>query len=239
MLADSLTSVAATGFAVAFFHAALPTHWLPFVLVGQAKNWGRRKTLSVALVAGVGHIFLTSLLGLVIACLGFQIDERLERTFPWLAGGILLATGGYYSWRQWRGLSVCRHFIGTARRGADACCGSKLASCSNRQDRSIDDQASDDRSDWELMGALFMMLTLSPCEGFLPIYLSGVQFGWRGFVVLSAILAIATLFGMLLFTAGALLGAERLRVRRLERYSAGVLGALFGVLGLVTILHGH
>jgi hypothetical protein len=44
------------------------------------------------------------------------------------------------------------------------------------------------------------MLTLSPCEGFLPVYLSGVQFGWRGFVVLSIILAIATLAGMTLFT---------------------------------------
>ena len=29
-----LTTIAFTGFTVAFFHAAIPTHWLPFVAAG-------------------------------------------------------------------------------------------------------------------------------------------------------------------------------------------------------------
>ena len=39
-----LTTIAATGFTVAFFHAAIPTHWLPFVLVSRARGWSRGKT---------------------------------------------------------------------------------------------------------------------------------------------------------------------------------------------------
>jgi hypothetical protein len=80
------------------------------------------------------------------------------------------------------------------------------------------------------------MLTLSPCEGFLPVYLSGVQFGWRGFWVLSAILAAATFVAMTLFTWLALLGFEKIRIRNFERYEAGLLGALFAVLGVVVIV---
>jgi nickel/cobalt exporter len=47
------TTITATGFTVAFFHAAIPTHWLPFVLVGG--HWNRAKTLLVtALLCALG-----------------------------------------------------------------------------------------------------------------------------------------------------------------------------------------
>ena len=71
-----LTTVAATGFSVAFFHAAIPTHWLPFVLVSRERNWTRGKTLAVTALAGLGHVGLTSLLGLGIAWFGFQLEEK-------------------------------------------------------------------------------------------------------------------------------------------------------------------
>ncbi|MEI6862445.1 MAG: hypothetical protein WCL04_09365, partial [Verrucomicrobiota bacterium] len=50
----ALTSIAATGFTVAFFHAAIPTHWLPFVLVARARGWSRAKPLAVTFCAGLG-----------------------------------------------------------------------------------------------------------------------------------------------------------------------------------------
>ena len=75
-----LTTVAATGFTVAFFHAAIPTHWLPFVLVARARGWGRAKTLSVLVAAGIGHVALTSLLGLVIAWFGLNVVSLFAAT---------------------------------------------------------------------------------------------------------------------------------------------------------------
>jgi hypothetical protein len=85
------------------------------------------------------------------------------------------------------------------------------------------------------------MLTLSPCEGFLPVYLSGVQYGWTGFVVLSGILAVGTLAGMLIFTWLTLVGFAKLPIQRLERYEAALLGTIFVVLGLIMLFaeHGH
>jgi hypothetical protein len=86
-----------------------------------------------------------------------------------------------------------------------------------------------------------MMLTLSPCEGFLPVYLSAVQFGWPGFVVLSLILAVATLAGMMMFTWLTLVGFERFKLKSFEQFEAGLLGMIFIVLGLMMLLmeHGH
>lgn len=233
-----LTTVAATGFTVAFFHAAIPTHWLPFVLVSRARGWSRAKTLAVAALAGLGHVALTGLLGLGIAWFGFQLDEKLGQLFPWIAGGILLAIGLYYFWRQGRGGVVHHHVLGAHHHPSEHC--GHEHEHSHWDEELKDSQLVEAKAgDWAAISGLFVMLTLSPCEGFLPVYLSGVQFGWRGFVVLSLILAVATLGGMMIFTWLTLVGLERFEVKNFERYEAGLLGALFTLLGGLLIVLGH
>jgi sulfite exporter TauE/SafE len=91
-----LTTIAITGFGVAFFHAAIPTHWLPFVLASRAQRWSHAKTLGVTALAGSGHVLVTALLGLLIAWFGMALTERLERYeewFPRIAGAALLLLG--------------------------------------------------------------------------------------------------------------------------------------------------
>jgi hypothetical protein len=231
-----LTTVAATGFTVAFFHAAIPTHWLPFVLVARARSWSRAKTLAVAAFAGVGHVVLTTLLGLGIAWFGFQLDERLGRAFPFIAGGTLIAIGLYYGWRQWHGGGICHHIVAGGHHHATEECGHEQAESHWEHELNDSELVSDRRGDWAAISGLFVMLTLSPCEGFLPVYLSAVQFGWPGFFTLSAILAVATLAGMLVFTWLTLVGLEKFELKNFERWEAGLLGALFCALGLLLIV---
>ena len=239
MISTVLTTVAATGFTVAFFHAALPTHWLPFVLVARARQWTRGKTLAVAVLAGMGHVALTSLLGLAIAWFGFQLDEQLGETFPWIAGGVLVLMGFYYFWRQLSGKGICHHAVPGGHHHASERCGHEGEESHLEHELKDSELVSTGRSDWAAIGGLFLMLTLSPCEGFLPVYLSGVQFGWYGFFVLSLILAVATLAGMTLFTWLALVGLGRFKLGRYERWEAGLLGGLFCALGLLVMLLEH
>jgi len=231
-----LTTIAATGFTVAFFHAALPTHWLPFVLVGRARGWRRAKTLLVTLCAGLGHVLLTSLLGVAIAWFGFQLDERVGGLFPWIIGAFLIAMGLYYFWRQSQGHGVCHHHALGSRHQPSAECGHERDHSHWEEELKDTPLISTRSGDWTAMSGLFLMLTLSPCEGFLPIYLSGVRFGWRGFALLTAILAVGALAGMTLFTWLTLRGLERLRVQRVERYEAGLVGAMFVLLGVLVIV---
>jgi ABC-type nickel/cobalt efflux system permease component RcnA len=236
-----LTTVAATGFTVAFFHAAIPTHWLPFVLVSRARGWSRSKTLAVTSLAGMGHVVLTSLLGLVIAYFGFQLDEKFGEVFPWVAGGLLIAFAAFYLWRQFTGRGILHHHPPGSSHHPDEHCGHEHGQSHWQEELQSSPIVSKKAGEWAAISGLFVMLTLSPCEGFLPVYLSGVQFGWRGFWVLSLILAVATLAGMTLFTLLALVGFERFRLKAFERWEAGLLGVLFLVLGvlIITIEHGH
>ena len=241
----ALASIAVTGFVVAFLHAAIPTHWVPFVLVGKARGWSRVHTIGVTALAGLGHVMLTGLIGLAIAWFGFELEESFGHVLPLATATVLLAVAAYFGWRQWQGQGVCHHHPPGSEHAPSAACGHEHEHdhAQTHWDAELKDTplVKEDRGNWAAISGLFVMLTLSPCEGFLPIYLTGVQFGWRGFWVLSAILAVATLAGMTLFTWLTLVGMDRFRLDRFERYEAGMLATLFFVLGVLALVvqHGH
>jgi nickel/cobalt exporter len=203
-MADTLfASILATGLLVAFLHAALPTHWLPFVLVARGQGWGAGKTLSVAAGAGVGHVLSTMALGLLLTGAGIAMEKEFGGLSPWLVSALLIGLGLFYLIRQ--ALRRPHHHAAKPRLFT---------------------------SDRAAIAALFTLVTLSPCEAFLPVYVSGVRYGWLGFLLLSLVLTAATIAGMVLFTGVSLLGARRLPLGLLERYEAGILGTALCALGV-------
>jgi hypothetical protein len=195
-------SIAVTAFAVAFLHAALPTHWLPFVLVGRAQKWSTGRTLGVTLLAGVGHVGLTIALGLALVLAGMALQPSLGGLFHLIVGGLMMAVGVFYIVRGRH-----NHALPEASRRVYA-------------------------SDRAAVAALVTLLTLSPCEAFLPYYLAGMEHGWLAFLVLSAVLMAATAAGMLIFTSLSLAGFKRLGLQWVERYEETILGVALVLVGL-------
>ena len=91
-------------------------------------------------------------------------------------------------------------------------------------------------SDKATIISLFLMLTFSPCEAFLPIYLTAVPFGWKAFLALSVVLAMATLSGMLFFTALSFQGALKLNLHFLEHYERMIIAVILFVLAIIFIV---
>src|SRR2546423_5937558 len=104
------------------------------------------------------------------------------------------------------------------------------------EERALEQDWSRQRSDWAAILGLFALLTFSPCEAFVPVFLTGAKYGWLGFVLLSAVLAIATVSGMITFTWLTLLGLQRLRVRMLEKYEPLIVSGVFCALGVLIII---
>ena len=235
-----LATIAFTGFTVAFLHAAIPTHWLPFVLVSRVRGWSRARTLGVVLFAGLGHVLVTSAFGLFI----FVLPDLLRKifpwieTFPWIIGSALVLAGAFFLWRQSQGKGVCHHHIPDTAHKPSEHCGREGEHDHSHWETELGESAlaNTRKSDWAVIAALFMMLTLSPCLGFLPVYLLGEQFGWCGFVLLSVILATGALAGMLLFTFLTLMGLQRINLKKFERWEAGLTGTLFIALGIMFIV---
>jgi ABC-type nickel/cobalt efflux system permease component RcnA len=237
-------SILAAGFTVAFFHTAIPTHWLPFALTGRAQGWSLGKTLTITGFAALGHTGFTTLLGVLVALAGMTVDRWTGQIFPWIAGGILFAIGLFFLVRQATGHGHA-HFLHRHDLPHDH---------GNGHDHHDDDHhnghhhaedllVESDKvtvpthkvSDRAAIVSLLALLTFSPCEGFLPIYVSAVRLGWRGFLLSSAVLAIATTAGMLIFTGLTISGLHRINLKAIERYESGILGLVLCVLAIVIV----
>ena len=357
------TTIIVTGFTIAFLHAAIPTHWLPFVLTARVQKWNRSKTLLITALAGSGHVLFTAILGFLVAWCGIALSDKIGRWFPFIAGGALVAFGLYYVIQQLRGkghshsnlfgghahdehghgehghehgdgkvehgprdgmLVNTGHgfieitvfetgvppifrlfFYDSSKQALPVPAGDTVKIETVRPDgarqtfafRAAGDylESTTDipephefkaivelshgghahtheiqfeehshghgghghehgghdceeekelapppkKSDRAAILSLLALLTFSPCEGFLPVYVSGVRYGWSGFFLLTFILSAATVGGMVVFTWLTLAGMEKLKFKFLERYESGVLGGALVVLGLIVMIFEH
>lgn len=232
-----LTALAVTGFGVAFFHAAIPTHWLPFVLTARVQRWNKAKTIAVTALAGTGHVLVTAALGLGITLFGAAVSDTIGGWLPRIAGGALLAFGLYYLFRQALGKGHV-HFHYPHEHLHEQ--GLQHV----HQDEHEHDHAHEAHpvyqprptSDRAAILSLLAFLTFSPCEGFVPFYVSGIRYGWAGFAVLTAVLSVATVAGMVIFTSLTLVGLSKIKLGVLEKYESALMGVLLCAVGILIIV---
>lgn len=206
-----ILSLLGGGFVASALHAALPTHWLPFVLVGRAQGWTLRRVLGVVVIAALAHVLTTAIVGGVVAVAGVALDRWLHGVLPHLSSALLFLFGAFYLARYWHRTTVpdckgCEH---------------------------DEPKVSDRAAFWGLVA----LMAASPGEVLLPLYLTTATHGWGVFLALTAGFALGTIAGMVVLTSLAMAGYSILRLERWARYEGVVLGASLIVLGFVMAFH--
>ena len=209
-----LWSLLGGGFVAAFLHAALPTHWLPFVLVGRAQRWSLSRNLMAVTAAGLAHIASTAVVGSLIVAAGLALDEIVAGLLPHLSAILLFGFGGFYLIKS------------VIRRPAMAG-GPPL------------DLAEPTVSHGAAFWGLVAVMALSPGEVLLPIYMSSAQEGVGALALLTGVFAVGTILGMATFTTLARAGASVLRLERWARYEGAILGIALIAIGLLIVTHQH
>ncbi|KAI9082307.1 hypothetical protein K1719_035799 [Acacia pycnantha] len=79
---------------VSILHSFIPTHWLPFSIVGRAQKWTLSRTLLVTALGAILHVISTSLLGITAITMANAIagEEKVHK----LASLLLIFLGGSY-----------------------------------------------------------------------------------------------------------------------------------------------
>src|SRR5204862_3079871 len=187
-------------------------------------GWNASKTIAVTALAGTGHVIVTAALGLAITLFGSALSETIGAWFPRIAGGALLLFGLYYLVRQLIGKGhVHFHYPHEHLHERDHHDHDRHDHDRHHHDEGCEAHRTSDRA---AIMSLLAFLTFSPCEGFVPFYVSGIRYGWGGFAVLTAVLSVATVAGMVLFTSLTLAGLSRLKLGMLEKYESVLMGAL-------------
>lgn len=204
----SVLALLGMGFAAALLHAALPTHWLPFVAVGRAQGWRAGSTAAVAALAALVHIGSTALVGSAITAVGAAVPAVL-RLMPYAAATVLAGLGLWYLFRPGRS-AVGLGAQAVARTGGSA--------------------------DAAAVWGLLVLMALSPGEALLPVYVGAGVHGWDVVAWLTVAFAAGTVVGMSALSFLGALGVERFRLQALWRYERAILGlALIGLAVFVAI----
>ena len=209
-----LVSVLAGGFGVAFLHAVLPTHWLPFVLVGRAQRWTLGQMLGSVVAAGLAHIAVTAAFGSLIVVAGLALDSWIGGLLPHLAAVLLFLFGA---------VSLARATMMKVQTANGPPADAPAPTVSNAT------------AFWGLVA----MLAVSPGEVLLPLYLAQATAGVHVLLLLTLSFALGTVLGMAVFTVIARAGFSILRLERWARYESMVLGVALIAIGLLVASHGH
>lgn len=211
----SLFPILTTGLLIAVFHSMIPTHWLPFVMASRSQKWSWPKTLSILLIAGFGHIIMTTILGAVLFSLGMGVYHNIQTYFLPVAC-LSIASYGFYQIYQFKR-------------------GKRHSHCDHTHEHNHSDDLKKKSNDGWAILSLLSLLTFSPCESFLPVYLSAAGYGWKGFVLLSLVLAVGTLTTMIGFTWLSAKTIDQFKMRWLEDNERLVMGT--GLIILAVILY--
>jgi hypothetical protein len=209
-----LLSLLGAGFVTAFLHAALPTHWLPFVLVGRGQRWSLPQVLGAVTAAGLAHIAATAVVGGLIVAAGLALDQWISGLLPALSAALLFLFGAFYL-----GRALLRPAIMAG--------GPSLALS--------EPTVSHAAAFWGLVA----LMAISPGEVLLPIYLSQATEGPLVLAALTVAFAAGTVLGMALFTVLARAGWSVLRLERWARYEGVILGLALILIGLLVFLRQH
>lgn len=190
-------------------HSAIPNHWGPFVLVGRARGWSRRRQAVITFSAGFLHSVVTFAIGIAIAYAGLAIDGQAARVgmhvLKTVASAVLILMGLLLILGRIFGRHLHGHFNPSSFSSS---------------------------SDALLISALVGMLSLSPCAEILPLYLLAAADGWESVVALSTVVVLATSIGM---TGIVLFFGEKLSKMRwkwIEENGGLFAGALLVALGV-------
>lgn len=209
-----LISLLGGGFVAAFLHAALPTHWLPFVLVGRAQRWSLARVMTVVVTAGLAHIASTALVGSLIVAAGLALNAWIGGLLPHLSAALLFLLGAFYLARA----SLQKPITATG------------------PEVDLPEPAVSDRA---AFWGLVLMMAVTPGEVLLPIYLSSATEGVMALSLLTVSFAAGTVLGMTLLAALASAGYSILRLERWARYEGAILGVALILIGFLVMTHQH
>lgn len=207
-MSPSLQILLISAASIGFFHTLLgPDHYLPFIMIGKARNWALTKVIWLTILCGIGHVLSSVILGLVGIALEVQLAklEFIESYRGNLAAWALIAFGLLYA------LWGVRHWY-------------------NKTHTHVHD-ISDKKTitPW----VLFIIFVLGPCEALIPLVMfPSVHEGTFALLMVTGVFGVTTLVTMTTIVILSSYGLRFLSLNKFEKWSHSIAGMVIFLSGL-------
>jgi len=234
-----ITVLLVTAASVGFIHTLTgPDHYLPFVVMGKARNWSTAKTLLITFLCGIGHVGSSIVIGITGIILGFGMRklETLDAFRGNLAAWAFVTFGlVYFIWGIWKSQKVRNHkhvhshSDGVLHIHAHHHSGDAIHHHGHSNSKPVQ------ITPW----ILFTIFVLGPCEPLIPLLLYPAAEINAGVVVsVAAIFSFCTIATMMVIVFLALKGINLLPFSGLEKYMHAIAGATIFICGCAILFLG-
>jgi nickel/cobalt exporter len=228
---SSITLLSITAVSLGFLHTLLgPDHYLPFIVLSQAKKWSLRKTMLITFLCGLGHVLSSVILGLIGIAVGISVGKlvSIESFRGNIAAWLFIAFGLVYMIISIRNLIRKRkhthsHFhFGGNRHDHEH----------NHHKEHIhvhEEEESINTTPW----ILFLIFVFGPCEPLIPILMyPAAESNIPGAVFVSILFSAVTIGTMMSVVLAFRLGLNKINLKPLEKYSHLIAGTMIFISGL-------
>ena len=227
---DSIALLSVTAISIGFIHTILgPDHYLPFIVLSQAKKWPLRKTMVITFFCGMGHVLSSVVLGLLGIAVGISVTRlvSVESFRGNIAAWLFIAFGLVYMIISIRNLIKKKkhshsHFHIDGEK--------HIHEHDHHNEHShIHQEEVFKTTPW----ILFLIFVFGPCEPLIPILMyPAAKNNISGAILVSVLFSVVTIGTMMSIVLAFKLGLNKINLKPIERYSHVIAGAMILFSGL-------
>jgi nickel/cobalt transporter (NicO) family protein len=228
---DSIAILSITAISIGFIHTLLgPDHYLPFIVLSQAKKWSLKKTMLITFLCGLGHVLSSVVLGLIGIAIGISVTRlvSVESFRGNIAAWLFISFGLVYMIVSIRNLIKKRkhnhsHFHIDGEKHIHE-------HDHHNEHTHIHQDDVVKTTPW----ILFLIFVFGPCEPLIPIVMyPAAENNIPGAVMVSILFSIVTITTMMSIVLAFKLGLNKINLKPIEKYSHLIAGAMIFFSGLV------
>ncbi|HUX58143.1 MAG TPA: sulfite exporter TauE/SafE family protein [Bacteroidales bacterium] len=227
---DSIALLSITAISIGFIHTILgPDHYLPFIVLSEAKKWSLKKTMLITFFCGIGHVLSSIVLGIIGIGVGISLGKiiRLESFRGNIAAWLFISFGLVYIIISLRNLIKNKkhshsHFHIDGEKHIHE-------HTHHKEHTHIHQEDIIKTTPW----ILFLIFVFGPCEPLIPILMyPAAENNISGTVIVSLLFSIATIGTMMAVVLAFKMGLNKINLKPVEKYSHLIAGTMIFVSGL-------
>jgi sulfite exporter TauE/SafE len=227
---NSIMLLSVTAVSIGFIHTLLgPDHYLPFIVLSEAKKWSLRKTMIITFLCGLGHVMSSVILGLIGIAVGISVHKltAIESFRGNIAAWLFIAFGLVYMIISIRSLYRKKKHTHSHFHIDE---GDHTHEHNHQLEHTHLHEA---RTATATPWILFLIFVFGPCEPLIPIIMyPAAENNIPGAVMVSLLFSIVTIATMMSIVLAFKMGFNKINLKPLEKYSNVIAGAVIFLSGI-------